>query len=402
MDYGVIAMDSITGRSDHGPACSELEQQISAFIGTPFAICMARARTAIYFAVRQLLDVRPKRVILSPYTTSDVVNMVVCAGGTPVFADLEEGTCNISVERVAALLDDSIGAVLVTHLHGLACPIDDLVRICRARGVPVIEDAAQAFGTRIDGRSVGSFGDVGVLSFGTYKNLTTFFGGALVTSDAALQQAIRDQVEVLPAQNMGHFLREAMNGLATDMVTFPLLFRAVTFWLFRFALLHDIELLNSRVSFDVNPNLLSQFPEAYLVRMRPLQARLALAKLGSVDEHIDVRIEQARRYHEGLSDIPEIGLPPLRTDRSHTYSYFPIQVEDRERFVKHMVRSGRDVAVQHLKNCADMECFAGFQSDCPVARRTANEIVLLPTYPGYTQKEVERTIDVARSYFKRS
>jgi len=318
-----------------------------------------------------------------------------------VFADLEVGTCNISSERVEELLDDSVGAVLVTHLHGLACNIDEVARMCRSRGVPLIEDAAQALGTRVNGRSVGSIGDVGVLSFGMYKNLSTFFGGALVTNDAGLQQTIRGQVGELPPQDMSHLLREVLSGLATDFVTYPPLFRAVTYWLFRFALLHDVKYLNSRVSFDANPILLRQIPEAYRKRMRPLQARLALAKFGSIDEHIDARIERAQRYHEGLSGMPECGLPPLRTDRSHTYSYFPIQVENREKFVKHMVRFGRDVAVQHLKNCADMKCFAEFRSDCPVARKTAEEIVLLPTYPRYSLKEVTRTIEVARSYFGR-
>ena len=76
---------------------------------------------------------------------------------------------------------------MITHLHGLACDMDVIPRLCAERGVPLIEDAAQAFGARFGGRPVGSFGDVGIFSFGKYKNVNAFLGGVL----GLLQQSPR-------------------------------------------------------------------------------------------------------------------------------------------------------------------------------------------------------------------
>src|SRR6185503_17787272 len=93
-----------------------------------------------------------RKVILSPYTIADVVNMVVCAGGEPVFADIERETCNVDAAEVERLIDDQTGAVMVTHFYGLACDIERIAKICKDRNVPLIEDAAQAFGVRVNGK----------------------------------------------------------------------------------------------------------------------------------------------------------------------------------------------------------------------------------------------------------
>ncbi len=355
----------------------------------------ARARTAIYLAVRAIIQPGQK-VVLSPYTIADVINMVVCAGGVPVFADTERDTCNIDAGEVEKLVDGDTGAVLVTHLHGLACDLPRLESFCADRSVPLIEDAAQAVGARVDGRRVGTFGDAGIFSFGMYKNVTAFLGGMLVTRHAEIAERVRAQVEDLPFEDLSGFLPEVASGLATDLATWPPLFGAFTFHVFRYAFLHELSLLNKQVSFDDDPTLLSEIPEHYLRRMTPLQARLVLSQLDAIDANIERRVAYARRYHEGLCDLPELRLPPLRTDGSHMYTYYPIQVSPRQEFLRELMRQRRDVAAQHIKNTADMDCFRDFHRDCPNARATADALVLLPTYPRYGEREVDRNVEAIR------
>ena len=269
------------------------------------------------------------------------------------------------------LIDADTGAVLVTHLHGLACEMDRISAVCRERGVPLVEDAAQAFGARFGGRAVGSFGDVGIYSFGVYKNVNAFFGGMLVTPHADLAARLRAEIDAFPPQELGYFLTKAGSGLASDVATWPPLFKSLTYRIFRFGFLNDVALLNNQVTVDAHPEIKRELPESYLRRLTPMQARLILPQLEHVDEHIRARVRAAQRYHAGLQDLDEIVLPPLRTDFSHTYTYFPIQVKDRPDFLRFMMREHRDVAAQHLRNCADLPCFAEFQRECPNARVTA-------------------------------
>ena len=84
------------------------------------------------------------------------------------------------------------------------------------------------------------------------------------------------------------------------------------------------------------------------------------------------------------------------------YSYYPIQYPDRDALLRHLMVEGCDLAAQHLKNCADLPCFEAFARDCPNARATAAETILLPTYPRYSRRDVLRNVRAIRSFFGRA
>ncbi len=400
-DYRAIASELLTGRANRGDSTRDLEAAVEKENDVAHAICVAKARVGIFVAIRALIEPGQK-VILSPYTISDVINMVICAGGVPVFADLEPDTCNVDPADVEQLIDGDTGAVMITHLHGLACDVERIAAFCRKRGVPLIEDSAQAFGTRVAGRRVGTFGDVGIYSFGQYKNLNAFFGGMIVTPNPDLAARMRAEIDAFPIQEIGYYLSKVVAGVASDLATWPPLFKSLTYRVFRYGFLNDVGVLNSQVTVDIDPQLKRELPESYLRRMTPMQARIVLDQLPDVDDHIRARIAFAKLYHDGLNDIPELGLPPLRTDFSHMYTYFPIQPEDRDALLRHLMRERRDMAAQHLHNCADLPCFSEFHRDCENARRTARSVILLPTYPRYSQVDVERNIASIRRYYGRA
>ena len=399
-DYCAIARDVATRRWLAGDECHELERAMTERQGVAHAICTAKARVAIYLAVRALVP-RGRKVVLSPYTISDVVNMVICAGAIPVFADLERETCNVDPADVERLVDADTGAVMVTHLHGLACDMERISAVCRARGVPLIEDASQAFGARSGGRAVGSFGDAGIYSFGMYKSVNAFFGGMLVTPHRDLAGRLRAEADAFPPQELGYYLSKAASGLASDVATWPPLFKSIVYRMFRFGFLHDVSYLTDQLTVDLHPEMKRELPESYLRRFTPTQARLVLSQLAGVDDAIRARIRAAERYHAALRDVPEVLLPPLRSDFSHVYSAFPIQVPHRHEFLRFMMSERRDVAAQHLHNCADLPCFREFHRECPNARTTARSVVLLPTYPRYAAVEIEHNIATIRRFFGR-
>ena len=162
-------------RKDMNSECiSQLEEEFRNRVNTKYGGFLPMARVGIYLAVKALI--KPGEfVILSPYTISEVGNMVICAGGIPLFVDIDRATCNISFAEIQKALNSGkrpqVGAVLVTHFYGCACDIEAISSLCQREGIPLVEDCAQAFGAKVSGRSVGSFGDAGVFSIGLYKNL---------------------------------------------------------------------------------------------------------------------------------------------------------------------------------------------------------------------------------------
>ncbi|HEY5656221.1 MAG TPA: DegT/DnrJ/EryC1/StrS family aminotransferase, partial [Myxococcota bacterium] len=276
----------------------------------------------------------------------------------------------------------------------------EIEALCSGRGVPVVEDTAQAFGARVEGRRLGTFGDVGVYSFGTYKNLNTWYGGAVTCANPERFAAIRKQVESWTPRSAASLVRQMLKGLSTDVATHPALFRTLTYWIFRFGALHDIRAINRFVQTELDLSRREELPRAYRGQMTPAQQRLGLAQLPHVDRDNAARVEKAARYRRGLEDLGGLVLPPDAA--SGIYTYFPVQwpggEAERRRLLRYLTERGCDIGPQHLKNCADLPAFREFARDCPNAREAADAVVLLPTYPRYPNRDVDRNLEVLRAY----
>ncbi|MDQ3336734.1 MAG: DegT/DnrJ/EryC1/StrS aminotransferase family protein [Myxococcota bacterium] len=396
-NYLGVARDALRRRIHEGDDVAAIERDFAALLGVKHAIAMPQARVGIYFTLKYLTATK-KKVILSPYTIHDVINMVICAGATPVFADIDRKTCNIDTNEVAKLIDDDTGAVMVTHLHGLACDIEGVAAVCRAKGVPLVEDTSQALGARVAGRRVGTFGDAGIFSFGMAKNVNCLYGGMVTTERDDLAASLRASLEGLPYQDAELLLKRAAFCLTGDVMTADVIFPLSTYWIFRFGYLNQIESLNKRWRGEDAPTIKETIPESYLRRMTPMQARLLKPQLANIDQLTQVRLGYARIYDQ-LSKIPEIITPPLREDGSHIYLNYAIQAPDRHALLRYLMQHGRDLTVQHMGNNADYETYERWQRDCPNARATGTSVLLLPSYPGYGEREVQKNVALIERYF---
>ena len=258
---------------------------------------MPQARVGIYFAVKNIVG-KKRKILLSPYTIHDVVNMVLCAGGIPEFIELESGTCNLDPNKAIEQIDEETAAVMVTHLHGLGVDLNKLKTICCSKGIPLIEDAAQAFGTIVNGSHVGTIGDIGIYSFGMYKNLNSFQGGMLVTKHKEIYKKIKNDICDLPVLDNFSYLKKVLNAFVTDLVTFPLVFKHFTYKIFRFGHLKRIELLNKRVRVEDNPRKKENIPDSYLIGMNNIQATRLF-------EGIDMERRQRLQGHDFCLEMSE-------------------------------------------------------------------------------------------------
>jgi len=161
----------------------EFEREFAEWSGTRHAIALANGTLALDVALRAL-DIGPgDEVVVTPRTFIASVSSVILAGATPVFADVDRDSGNISPQTIDRVLSPRTRAVVPVHLAGWPCDMEGIVELAKAHDIKVIEDCAQAHGARIHGRSVGSFGDVGAWSFCQDKIVTTGGEGGMVTTD---------------------------------------------------------------------------------------------------------------------------------------------------------------------------------------------------------------------------
>jgi perosamine synthetase len=402
--YARAATAALSGIGYEGKGVVALERALEALHPGCHAVAVPMARVGIYLTLKRLIR-SGQKVILSPYTISDVVNMVLCAGGVPVFADVEEGgSCNIDPQDVLRLLDstEDVGAVLVTHFYGLICDIEPILEACRRRAIPVIEDAAQAFGARWQGARAGSLADAGILSFGLLKHVTGFVGGAVLTRHEDLARRIRQELQAFTVFPRKTLLKQMMTGAGFDVATSPAVFDTMVYWLFRYAYLHDVKFFNNKLDTDSAPVSYSIFPQRYAYRMSGVQADIIRSQFASYETNVRERIAKARLYAAGLEGVAGLTLPPTRVDGSHIYVYYAVLAQDRDALARALTRGLRDVQISHHRNCASLECFARFHRDCPNAERAARQVLYLPVYPGYREDQIRANIDAIQRFARGS
>ncbi|MFX0203831.1 MAG: DegT/DnrJ/EryC1/StrS family aminotransferase, partial [Candidatus Hodarchaeota archaeon] len=132
-------------------------------------------------------------VVLPSLVCQSVLLPILRLGCVPQFADIGEDL-NISPETVSRVIDEQTRAIIVPHLYGRAAQIERIADIAKRHGVTVIDDAAQALGAKRSGKYVGSFGDVGIFSFGPFKSIIATRGGALVTNNGKIYKKIQERL----------------------------------------------------------------------------------------------------------------------------------------------------------------------------------------------------------------
>ena len=186
----MVAEDGSWGRY-HGPHLERLCSWISEFHATEHVVACASGTAAVELALRGLNIGPCHEVLLSAYDFQGNFRDVLTVGATPVLIDVEPHTGQIDLAQLPLGISPQTRAILVSHLHGGLIDMSRLMAIAREHNLPVIEDACQMPGALVVGRLAGTWGDVGVWSFGGSKLLSAGRGGALFTNRGEIAQRIR-------------------------------------------------------------------------------------------------------------------------------------------------------------------------------------------------------------------
>jgi perosamine synthetase len=175
----------------HGGHVARLEQRLAEIHRVDHVLTCGSGTFAVELALRALKVGVGHEVVMAAYDYGGNFLSVHAVGAHPVLVDVEAGNWNLAVEQLSTALGPATRAVIVSHLHGGLVPMREVLEIASRQGVAVIEDAAQAPGAQVQGRTAGAWGDVGILSFGGSKLLTAGRGGAILTHRPEVAQRAR-------------------------------------------------------------------------------------------------------------------------------------------------------------------------------------------------------------------
>jgi dTDP-4-amino-4,6-dideoxygalactose transaminase len=328
-----------------GPECEAFERDLAAAFGARECVSVANGTEAIQLALEALGVAAGDEVVTSPLTAAFSALAILRAGARPVFADLDPVTLNVAPAAVERALGPRTKAILPVHLYGHPADLDPLIELARGRGIPLVEDACQAHGALYKGRSVGSLGAAGTLSFYPTKNLGGLGdGGAILVDDALVARRLR-------------MLR---NGGQADRYH------------------HELAGINSRLD--------------------ELQAAILRAKLPHLPAWTERRRAIASRYLAALADTGLL-LPREAPYARAVFHLFVVRHPKRDGLMAALRERGVGTLIHYPQPLHLQRAFAslgGRAGDLPVAERAAMEILSLPLYPELTDEQVDAVCAAVR------
>jgi perosamine synthetase len=177
--------------SSKGEYIDIFESEIAKLCNTKHAVSVMNGTAALHLALASLGIKKGDEVIVPAFTMIATTNAVVYTGATPVFIDSDTETWNIDIKKIEENITEKTKAIIPVHIFGQPCDMDPITEMAKKHNIFVIEDAAEAHGSRYKGRTVGSIGDIGCFSFYANKLITTGEGGAITTNNDAIADKAR-------------------------------------------------------------------------------------------------------------------------------------------------------------------------------------------------------------------
>ena len=346
-EYVNQCLDS-TWISSKGEFIGRFERNFADYIGANHATTVSNGTVAIHLALEALGIGPGDEVIVPTLTYVASVNTIIQTGATPVFVDSLEESWQIDPQDVRRKITQRTKAVMAVHVYGLPCDMAALAAICKEHQLLLIEDCAEAFGTRYEGQHAGTFGDIATFSFFGNKTITTGEGGMVVAKDKAV------------IEKAFHLKNQ---GVSQER----------EYW-------HNVV--------------------AYNYRMTNICAAIGLAQLEQADEILAKKRGIANWYKESLAGLP------LRTHDElpktvHSFWMCSIAVDEakhRQPLRDHLEREG--VETRPLFYPAHTMPHCGTKESFPVAESLGARGINLPSYPGLQFSEVAKITGSIRQFFE--
>lgn len=337
-----------------GERTRAFEEALSERLAGRHVVAVDSGTSALVLALAEVGCGPGDEVVLPSFTYIACAQAVLAVGSAPVFCEIEAATLNVDPADLAARVGPRTRAVMPVHNRGLPCDLAAVREIAEAAGVRVVEDAAHALGSTIDGAPVGSTGDLACLSFDPIKNATCGDGGAVVTGDAEEAERLR---------------RARSLGIDRDGWS---RYRHARPWHY------DVPAPGRRA------------------HLSNINAAIGVCQLEGFDERVDRKRAVAAVYDEAFAPLG--GVRPLPMDYATVAPLlYVLRAHRRDELMAHLAERGVESGI-HFPPIHLFSGFAGGPGDLPVTEAVAGEVVSLPLFPDITDAEVDAVISAVEGF----
>ena len=333
-----------SGMLAQGPKVEEFEKGFANYIGTKYAVAVNSGTAALHIALLAAGIGPGDEVITTPFSFIASSNAALFCGAKPVFVDIDEKTLNINPKLIEQKITPKTKALIVVHLYGQTCDMDEILKICKKHNLILIEDACQSHGAEYKGQKVGSFG-IGCFSFYPTKNMTTSEGGMITTNDEIIARQTR-------------MLRQ--HGQSQRYI-------------------HDIL--------------------GYNFRMTDIEAAIGICQLKKLDDFNSKRIKNAELLTKEISKIKGLIPPYVKPSAKHVFHQYTIKVTSdfkfsRDELQQKLSKNNIGSAVHYPIPLHKQPLYVtlGYKDSLPVAEALAKQVLSLPVHPKLSDEDLKAIV----------
>ncbi len=363
------------------PFIEEFEKDFAKYMGSQHAFAFNCCTTSIYVFLKALKRVSNKlEVVIPAYTVPTLVLPIWKAGLKPRLCESSLDTFNMDSDYLPDVVNDNTLCVLPIYHFGFPYKIDTPLRLASEKKFFILEDAAQAPGSTLNRKKVGTLGDAGCFSLCRGKNFSTVSGGMLITDSTELADIIREEQNLLPRQNLAFKLTIPLILTLYSLVTKPL-----NYGLF-YRLIAPLKHTTIHESFDTK-----QYSD--------FQAIVGLDLLKKLDEFNEIRRKKGMTLYNALKGNEQILLPKITKNSTPVFNHLPVvfkEVKSMEWVQRELWKGGIDTGRMYLKPVHHLYDL-GYDREkelFPNALSIAERLITVPTHPYLDGKSIETIIDV--------
>lgn len=327
--------------TNQGPCVRQLESRLSAFLDSPALLAVSNGTLALQLALHAL-QMAGKKIITTPFTYVATVSALLWEKSEPIFADIDPETLCIDPEKIAEQLERNpdAGGILPVHVFGNAADVTGIAKLASTHNLPVLYDAAHAFGSRLNGKSLFAYGDASTGSFHSTKLFHTIEGGCIATPKKA------DLENLLLMRAFGH-----TNDYHSQL--------------------------------GIN------------AKMSEMHAAMGLCLLPKVARLISARAEKTTLYDQALAGEPRLRSIRLANDLEWNHAYYPLIFESEQALLKAMKKLAAEKIYPRRYFYPSLTKLPYLKpQSCPIAESIAPRILCLPLWPDMETEVIEKTTEI--------
>ncbi|MCK5063071.1 MAG: DegT/DnrJ/EryC1/StrS family aminotransferase [Candidatus Aenigmarchaeota archaeon] len=338
-----------------GPEIEEFEKKICKYSEAKYCTVLNNGTSALHAALLVAGIKAGDEVIVPSFTFISTANAPRFIGAKPVFCDIEQDVLGLDSEKLKECITPKTKAIIPVNYAGNLCDIESIIDIAKDNNILVIEDAAEAMGTKSGHKHAGTFGTMGIYSFCQNKIISTGEGGCIITDDSILDEKLK----ILRSHGREERDRNYFNGESCNYGSL-----------------------------------------GYNFRMPSINAALGISQLNKIEKIIKSRREIASKYNNSFSSL-DIEIPKERNGIRHVYQLYTIRLKDkktRDNLQNYLKLRGISSKI-YFPPVHKEKTFKGIDVELPITDSVSDTVLSLPIYPTLKNSETEEIINIVKQFF---